>query len=128
MFLVSVSKSPDLVPRIPTSRLHVSHLLRSRSLITLDPLIPSSHPIPPSSDLSYPRVTCIPHAEDLTTRIVEVAGFFLLQIGLPVIKFNGWTLFSDAVFQSLSVRASGFNILPIANFAPSLLYVPLPAM
>jgi len=61
--------------------------------------------------------------DGLTTRTVEVAGFFLLQIGLPVIKFNGWTLFSDAVFQSLSVRASGFNILPIANFAPSLLYV-----
>jgi hypothetical protein len=50
-----------------------------------------------------------------------VAGFFILQIGLTVIKHDGWTLFSDAVFQSLSVRASGFNILPIANFAPALL-------
>jgi hypothetical protein len=57
----------------------------------------------------------------LISRIIEVAGFFILQIGLPVIKHDGWTLFSDAVFQSLSVRASGFNILPIANFAPALL-------
>ena len=56
-------------------------------------------------------------------RIIEVAGFFLLQIGLPVLDNNGWTLVSDAAFQSLSVRASGFNILPVSNFAPALLYV-----
>jgi hypothetical protein len=68
---------------------------------------------------------CIQRETVLTTRIVEVTGFFLLQIGLPVIKSDGWTLFSDAMFQSLSVRASGFNILPVANFAPSLLYVSL---
>jgi hypothetical protein len=54
-------------------------------------------------------------------RIVEVGGFFLLQIGLPVLDGKAWTLVSDATFQSLSVRASGFNILPIANFAPALL-------
>jgi hypothetical protein len=84
--------------------------------------------VPKSSDL-VPRlfVSCVhvslhhrSHSV-LTVRIIEVAGFFLLQIGLPVVKHDGWTLFSDAVFQSLSVRASGFSILPITNFAPALL-------
>lgn len=53
--------------------------------------------------------------------MVEIAGFFLLQIGLPVLRNDGWTLFSDAAFQSLSVRASGFNILAVSSFAPALL-------
>ena len=61
------------------------------------------------------------YCESDQDRIVEVAGFFLLQIGLPVLDNDGWTLVSDAAFQSLSVRASGFNILPVSTFAPALL-------
>jgi hypothetical protein len=51
-----------------------------------------------------------------------MAGFFLLNLGLPVVATLGaWQSFADGVFQSLSVRASGFGILPVAQFAPALL-------
>lgn len=53
---------------------------------------------------------------------IEMAGFFLLNLGLPVLNDLGsWQKFADGLFQSLSVRASGFGILPVSQFAPALL-------
>jgi hypothetical protein len=50
-------------------------------------------------------------------------SFLVLDIGLPVLYdyTNGWELFSDALLQSLSVRASGFGIVSISSLAPSVL-------
>jgi Trk-type K+ transport system membrane component len=49
-------------------------------------------------------------------------GFLVLNIGLNVLEsLSGWQKFADALFQSLSVRASGFGIVPIANMAPAVL-------
>jgi hypothetical protein len=60
----------------------------------------------------------------LTPSVVELMGFYLLNINLPVLQApSGGELFSDAVFQSLAVRASGFGILPVANFSPALLFL-----
>ncbi|WVF71000.1 hypothetical protein IAT40_005796 [Kwoniella sp. CBS 6097] len=55
---------------------------------------------------------------------IELFGFLVLNIGLPVLdSLNGWQRFSDGMLQSLSVRASGFGIVSIANMAPSVLFL-----
>lgn len=56
-------------------------------------------------------------------RAIEMFSFLVLDIGLPVLYdyTNGWELFSDALLQSLSVRASGFGIVSISSLAPSVL-------
>lgn len=57
-------------------------------------------------------------------RSIELFGFLVLNIDLPVISdLSGWEMFSDGLLQSLSVRASGFGIVPIANMAPSVLFL-----
>jgi hypothetical protein len=55
--------------------------------------------------------------------VIEMFGFLVLNIGLPVLTGldNGWEMFSDGLLQSLSVRAAGFGISPIAGLAPSVL-------
>ncbi|OCF43255.1 potassium ion transporter [Kwoniella heveanensis CBS 569] len=56
--------------------------------------------------------------------VIELFGFLVLNIGLPVLdSLNGWQRFSDGMLQSLSVRASGFGVLAIANMAPSVLFL-----
>ena len=46
----------------------------------------------------------------------------MLNIGLPVLRnLDGLQVFADALLQSLSVRATGFGVVPIANMAPSVL-------
>ena len=51
-------------------------------------------------------------------------GFLVLNIGLPVITdLSGWEMFSDGLLQSLSIRAAGFGVVPVANMAPSVLWV-----
>ena len=48
----------------------------------------------------------------------------MLNIDLPVLSgIGGWQRFSDAIVQSLSVRASGFGVISITSLAPSVLYV-----
>jgi len=55
-------------------------------------------------------------------RAIELFGFLVLNIGLPVITdLAGWEMFSDGLLQSLSVRAAGFVIVPIGDMAPSVL-------
>ncbi|GFZ43378.1 hypothetical protein JCM24511_01098 [Saitozyma sp. JCM 24511] len=56
---------------------------------------------------------------------IEMFSFLVLDIGLPVLYdyTNGWELFSDALLQSLSVRASGFGIVSISSLAPSVLFI-----
>ncbi|CAD6578645.1 MAG: hypothetical protein TREMPRED_002239 [Tremellales sp. Tagirdzhanova-0007] len=55
---------------------------------------------------------------------VEMFGFLVLNIGLPVITdLSGWEMFSDGLLQSLSIRAAGFGVVPVANMAPSVLWV-----
>jgi uncharacterized protein YejL (UPF0352 family) len=51
-------------------------------------------------------------------------GFLVLNIGLPVIQnMSSFQRFSDALIQSLSVRASGLTIVAIGNMAPAVLSV-----
>lgn len=49
-------------------------------------------------------------------------AFLVLNIGLPVLTdLGGFQKFADALLQSLSVRAAGFGVVPIANMAPAVL-------
>jgi hypothetical protein len=92
MFLVFVSLASDLVSSGTALRLHV----RSDS--------------------------CLRRGRGNRDSAVELAGFFLLNLGLPVLdSLPAFQKFADGLFQSLSVRASGFGILPVAQFAPALL-------
>lgn len=60
----------------------------------------------------------------LSDRGVEMFGFLVLNIGLPVITdLPGWQMFSDGLLQSLSIRAAGFAVVPVATMAPSVLWV-----
>ncbi|WVW80474.1 hypothetical protein I302_102456 [Kwoniella bestiolae CBS 10118] len=55
---------------------------------------------------------------------IELLGFLVLNIGLPVMEsLSGFEKFSDGLLQSLSVRASGFGIVAICNMAPSVLFL-----
>jgi hypothetical protein len=56
-------------------------------------------------------------------RFVEIFSFLVLNIGLPVLSSipSGWQMFSEALLQSLSVRASGFGIVSVPNLAPAVL-------
>ncbi|WWC60632.1 uncharacterized protein I303_103206 [Kwoniella dejecticola CBS 10117] len=60
----------------------------------------------------------------LAFMVVELFGFLVLNIGLPILEsIGGWQRFSDGFLQSLSVRASGFGIVAISNMAPSVLFL-----
>lgn len=52
-------------------------------------------------------------------------GYLALNIGLPVLENvdGGWQRFTLGLFQSLTVRASGFSILAVANLAPATLFL-----
>lgn len=92
MFLVLVPKSSDLVLGLHPDCFHVS--LHQVSVIV--------------------RLTL--HS------LVELFAFLVLNIGLPVLSnLGGFQMFADALLQSLSVRAAGFGIVPVAAVAPSVL-------
>ncbi|WVQ96961.1 hypothetical protein IAU59_004070 [Kwoniella sp. CBS 9459] len=56
--------------------------------------------------------------------VIELFAFLVFNIGLPILdSLSGWQRFSDGMLQSLSVRASGFGIVPLANMAPSVLFL-----
>ncbi|ODO07626.1 potassium ion transporter [Cryptococcus wingfieldii CBS 7118] len=56
--------------------------------------------------------------------IAELLSFLLLNIGLPVLEsLGGWERFSVGLYQSLSVRASGFGIVNVASMAPAVLFI-----
>lgn len=58
----------------------------------------------------------------LTRSVIELFAFLVLNIGLPLLDgMSEFQRFSDALLQSLSVRASGFGVVPVANMAPSVL-------
>ena len=61
----------------------------------------------------------------LTYSVIEMIGYVVLNIGLPVLEEvgGGWQKFTNGLFQSLGVRASGLTIRPVANLAPATLYV-----
>ncbi|WVQ71337.1 hypothetical protein IAR50_000865 [Cryptococcus sp. DSM 104548] len=56
--------------------------------------------------------------------IAELLSFLLLNIGLPVLEsLGGWERFSVGLYQSLSVRASGFGIVNVSSMAPAVLFI-----
>jgi hypothetical protein len=50
-------------------------------------------------------------------------GYLVLDIGLPILEDvgGGWQKFTNGLFQSLGVRASGLTILGISNLAAATL-------
>jgi hypothetical protein len=55
--------------------------------------------------------------------VIDMIGYLALNIGLPILDDvgSGWQKFSNGLFQSLGVRASGLTILGISNLAPATL-------
>jgi Trk-type K+ transport system membrane component len=55
--------------------------------------------------------------------VIEMIGYLALNIGLPVLEDvgSGWQRFTNGLFQSLAVRASGLSIIAVANLAPATL-------
>jgi hypothetical protein len=54
--------------------------------------------------------------------ILGLVGFIVFDHGLPYYQSlgSGWQRFSDGLYQSVAVRASGFGIVSLSSLAPAL--------
>ncbi|KAJ9098041.1 hypothetical protein QFC19_006476 [Naganishia cerealis] len=56
--------------------------------------------------------------------LAGLLGYLVFNIGLSFYReYSGWQNFSDGLFQSISIRAAGFDIFELENLAPALQFV-----